>query len=87
MKLLRYGPAGEERPGLLDANGAIRDLSGVIADLTPTEISPDGLARLAALDPASLPVIEGNPRLRTPVKGSPKLLEIGLNYADHAAES
>ena len=87
MKLLRYGPAGEERPGLLDANGAIRDLSGVIADLTPTEISPDGLARLAALDPASLPVIEGNPRLGTPVKGSPKFLAIGLNYADHAAES
>jgi len=87
MKLLRYGPVGQEKPGLLDADGAIRDLSGVIADLGPAEISPAGLAILAALDVSSLPRVEGNPRLGAPVKGSPKFLAIGLNYADHAAES
>ncbi|MCW3848888.1 fumarylacetoacetate hydrolase family protein [Sphingomonas sp. LB-2] len=87
MKLLRYGPAGQEKPGLLDAAGAIRDLSGVIADLTPAEISPAGLAKLAGLDVSGLPVVSGSPRLGPPVKGSPKFLAIGLNYADHAAES
>jgi 2,4-diketo-3-deoxy-L-fuconate hydrolase len=87
MKLLRFGPRGQEKPGLLDADGRIRDLSGVVADLGPAEISPDGLARLQAIDPASLPLVEGSPRLGVPVAGTRKFLAIGLNYADHAAES
>jgi 2-keto-4-pentenoate hydratase/2-oxohepta-3-ene-1,7-dioic acid hydratase in catechol pathway len=87
MKLCRYGPAGAEKPGLIDAGGAIRDLSGVVADLGPAEISPAGLAKLAAIDPETLPKVEGNPRYGTPVAGSRKFIAIGLNYADHAAES
>jgi 2-keto-4-pentenoate hydratase/2-oxohepta-3-ene-1,7-dioic acid hydratase in catechol pathway len=87
MKLCRFGPAGSERPGLIDADGAIRDLSGVIADLGPSEISPAGLAKLAAIDPASLPKVEGNPRYGACVTGTRQFVAIGLNYADHAAES
>ena len=87
MKLLRFGPEGQEKPGLLDAGGRIRDLSGVVADLGPAEISPEGLERLKAVDPASLPVVDGTPRLGVPVAGTRKFLAIGLNYADHAAES
>jgi ureidoglycolate lyase len=87
MKLLRYGPSGQEKPGLLDASGAIRDLSGVIADLSGAALSPSGLAKLAALDPASLPVVGGNPRLGPPVAGMKNFVCIGLNYADHAAET
>ena len=87
MKLLRYGPPGQEKPGLLDGEGTIRDLSGVIADLGAAEIGPEGLAKLAAIDPASLPRVEGSPRLGPPVTGTRKFLAIGLNYADHAAES
>jgi 2-keto-4-pentenoate hydratase/2-oxohepta-3-ene-1,7-dioic acid hydratase in catechol pathway len=87
MKLLRYGPVGQEKPGLLDADGNIRDLSGHVADLGPAEISPEGLERLKGIDPASLPLVDGDPRLGAPVEGSPKFLAIGLNYADHAAES
>ena len=87
MKLLRYGPAGAERPGLLDSRGAIRDLSAHVADIGPAEISPESLSRLAAMDPESLPRVEGAPRLGAPVAGSRKFLAIGLNYADHAAES
>jgi 2-keto-4-pentenoate hydratase/2-oxohepta-3-ene-1,7-dioic acid hydratase in catechol pathway len=87
MKLLRYGPAGQEKPGLLDASGAIRDLSGVIADLSGAALSPAGLAKLAALDPASLPLVGGNPRLGPPVAGMKNFVCIGLNYADHAAET
>jgi len=87
MKLLRYGPVGQEKPGLLDSDGRIRDLSGHVADLGPAEISPEGLARLAAIDPASLPLVEGSPRYGVPVAGTRKFLAIGLNYADHAAES
>jgi 2-keto-4-pentenoate hydratase/2-oxohepta-3-ene-1,7-dioic acid hydratase in catechol pathway len=87
MKLCRFGPAGNERPGLIDADGRIRDLSGVITDLGPAEISPAGLARLAAIDPASLPVVEGNPRYGACVTGTRQFVAIGLNYADHAAES
>lgn len=87
MKLCRFGPAGSERPGLIDADGAIRDLSGVIADLGPAEISPDGLAKLAAIDPASLPKVEGNPRYGACVTGTRQFVAIGLNFADHAAES
>ena len=87
MKLLRYGPKGQEKPGLLDGDGRIRDLSGVIPDLTPEHLSPDGLARLAAIDTGSLPLVEGAPRRGVPVAGVRKFLAIGLNYADHAAES
>lgn len=87
MKLLRYGPRGEEKPGLLDAEGKIRDLRGHVADITPDTISPSGLARLRALDPHSLPVVAPAPRLGVPLKGIGKFLAIGLNYADHAKES
>lgn len=82
MKLLRYGPRGAEKPGLLDAEGRIRDLSGLIPDLTI-----DMLARIAAVDPTTLPVVEGEPRLGVPVAGIGKFLAIGLNYADHAREA
>lgn len=87
MKLLRYGPKGQEKPGLLDAEGRIRDLSGVVADITPDMLSDEGLAKLAAIDTGSLPVIEGQPRYGVPVNGSRKFIAIGLNFADHAAES
>jgi 2,4-diketo-3-deoxy-L-fuconate hydrolase len=87
MKLLRYGPAGEEKPGLLDAEGRIRDLSGHLSDLGPDALGPEALTRLAALDPASLPVVDGTPRLGTPVANVAKFIAIGLNFADHAAES
>ncbi|MFI4887002.1 MAG: fumarylacetoacetate hydrolase family protein [Steroidobacterales bacterium] len=87
MKLLRYGPAGHEQPGLLDSHGRIRSLSGSIPDLTPQHLSAAGLRKLAAIDPASLPVATGNPRLGVPFAGTRKFIAIGLNYADHAAES
>jgi ureidoglycolate lyase len=87
MKLLRHGPRGAEKPGLLDATGTIRDLSGVIPDLSGAALSPEGLKKLAALDPASLPAVPGNPRLGPPVAGMTNFVCIGLNYADHAAET
>ena len=87
MKLLRYGVAGREKPGLLDSHGAIRDLSGRISDLTPDQLAPAKLAALAAIDPATLPVVQGKPRLGLPVAGTRKFIAIGLNYADHAAEA
>lgn len=87
MKLLRYGPAGRERPGLLDADGQIRDLSAHVADLGPRQLAPAEMARLRALDVASLPPITGAQRLGVPVAGTRKFLAIGLNFADHAAES
>lgn len=87
MKLLRYGPAGAEKPGMLDAEGVIRDLSGVIPDLAGDALSPAGLAQLVALDPAALPAVPGNPRLGPPVAGIRNFVCIGLNYADHAAET
>ena len=87
MKLLRYGPAGHEQPGLLDPDGRIRSLAGCIADLTPQHLSAATLERLAAIDPASLPVAAGTPRLGVPFGGTRKFIAIGLNYADHAAES
>jgi len=85
MKLLRYGPVGQERPGIVDADGRIRDLSGVIADLTPETVAD--LGKLKGLDLAALPVVEGDPRIGVPVKGISKFIAIGLNYADHARES
>jgi ureidoglycolate lyase len=87
MKLLRYGPAGQEKPGILDAAGAIRDLSGVVPDLTGDVLSPAALAKIAAVDVNSLPKVAGNPRLGSPVTGMKNLICIGLNYADHAAET
>lgn len=87
MKLLRYGPAGREKPGLLDADGAIRDLSGHIDDVAGDALSDATLARLSALDPSSLPKVEGAVRLGPCVGGVGKFVCIGLNYADHAAES
>lgn len=87
MKLLRYGEAGHEKPGLLDTNGTIRDLSGVMADIGGKDIDPKSLARLAKLDPATLPIIGGDPRLGPCVAGTGKFICIGLNYSDHAAET
>ena len=87
MKLVRYGEFGHEKPGLIDKDGKLRDLSGQIRDLADGAFSPAGLAKLAALDPASLPAVEGSPRLGSPVGGKPKFLAIGLNYIDHAKEA
>jgi ureidoglycolate lyase len=87
MKLLRYGPAGQEKPGLLDAHGAIRDLSGHVHDIDATTVSPEGLAKIAALDPASLPFVPGTPRIGPCVTRPVNFICIGLNYADHAAET
>ena len=87
MKLLRYGDPGAEKPGLLDADGHIRDLSDVIPDIDGDTVGPESLARLAALDPASLPAVHGNPRLGPCVARPLNFLCIGLNYADHAEET
>lgn len=87
MKLLRYGPAGAEKPGLLDENDTLRDLSGVVSDIAGDTLSDDNLAKLRDLDPASLPIVEGDPRLGACVGQVGKFICIGLNYADHAAES
>lgn len=87
MKLLRYGPAGQEKPGILDAAGAIRDLSAIVPDITGDVLSPAALAKIAAVDVNSLPKVAGNPRLGSPVTGMKNLICIGLNYADHAAET
>lgn len=87
MKLLRYGPQGQEKPGLLDKDGQIRDLSGHIHDVAGQALLPETLERLRALDVASLPVVEGSPRLGPCVAGTGKFICIGLNYSDHAAET
>jgi 2-keto-4-pentenoate hydratase/2-oxohepta-3-ene-1,7-dioic acid hydratase in catechol pathway len=87
MKLLRYGEAGHEKPGLLDTNGNIRDLSGVVADIGGKDMDPTSLERLAKLDPAKLPIVGGEPRLGPCVAGTGKFICIGLNYSDDAAET
>ncbi len=87
MRLCRYGPRGDEKPGLVDPAGRVRDLSGAVADIGPEQISPTGLKRLGEIDFQDLPVVGGSPRLGVPVDGIRKFLAIGLNYADHAAES
>ena len=87
MKLLRYGEAGREKPGLLDDAGAIRDLSGEVGDIAGDVLLPGTLDRLRALDLAGLPKVAGQPRLGPCVGGVGKFVAIGLNYADHAAES
>ncbi|MGB7321932.1 MAG: fumarylacetoacetate hydrolase family protein [Albidovulum sp.] len=91
MKFLRYGPAGHEKPGLLDSAGRVRDLSGVIGDLSGAALAPDALAKIAAMDINALPLVPGKPqvdlRLGPCVAGIGKFICIGLNYADHAAEA
>jgi len=87
MKLLRYGEAGSERPGLLDADGTIRDLSGHVADIGGKALDPASLATLAKIDPKSLPAVAGAPRIGACVAGTGKFICIGLNYSDHAAET
>jgi 2,4-diketo-3-deoxy-L-fuconate hydrolase len=87
MKLVRYGAKGAEKPGLIDKSGQLRDLSAHIRDLDGEAYSPASLQRLAALDPASLPAVGGNPRLGAPVTGISKFVAIGLNYSDHAKET
>jgi ureidoglycolate lyase len=87
MRLLRFGPKGAEKPGLLDAEGRIRDLSDQITDITPEVLAPDRLRRLAELDPSRLPRAEGTQRLGCPLALVPNLVCIGLNYADHARET
>jgi len=87
MKLLRYGPPGREKPGLLDGEGRIRDLSAHVADIAGTVLTPEGLAGIAALELDGLPIVSGQPRLGPCVGHVPKFVAIGLNYADHAAEA
>ena len=86
MKLVRYGAVGQEKPGLIDKSGQLRDLSGQVKDLAGEAFSPASLAKIAALDAASLPAVNGQPRIGSPVGGLPKFIAIGLNYSDHAAE-
>jgi 2,4-didehydro-3-deoxy-L-rhamnonate hydrolase len=87
MKLLRYGQAGQEKPGLLDTDGTIRDLSSAVADLDGAALSPAALKRLTALDPRTLPTVAGTPRYGVPVANVGKFIAIGLNYIDHAEEA
>ena len=87
MKLLRHGPLGQEKPGILAADGTMRDLSAHVADIGGAALSDAGLADLAKLDPMSLPVVAEGTRLGACVAGTGKFICIGLNYADHAAES
>jgi 2-keto-4-pentenoate hydratase/2-oxohepta-3-ene-1,7-dioic acid hydratase in catechol pathway len=86
MKLVRYGRAGAEKPGLIDAEAKLRDLSRIVKDITPDLLRPTGLRKLRALKPARLPLVKGKPRLGCPLAGIGKLVCIGLNYTDHAAE-
>ena len=87
MRLVRYGPAGKEQPGLLDAQDRIRSLTGAVADIAGDALLPESLARLRKIDLASLPVVPGNPRLGPCVGAVGKFICAGLNYSDHAAES
>ena len=87
MKLVRYGAKGKEKPGLIDKEGKLRDLSGVINDITPEQLAPAALAKLAKLDTAKLPLVRGKKRFGVPLNGVRKFLAIGLNYSDHAAEA
>jgi 2,4-diketo-3-deoxy-L-fuconate hydrolase len=86
MKLVRYGRPGQEKPGLVDAEGTLRDLSRVVKDITPAVLAPAALKRLGAANLARLPVVRGRPRLGCPLAGIGKMVCIGLNYTDHAAE-
>jgi 2-keto-4-pentenoate hydratase/2-oxohepta-3-ene-1,7-dioic acid hydratase in catechol pathway len=86
MKLVRYGRVGSEKPGVIDADGKLRDLSRVVKDITPDVLSPAGLKRLRSVKLARLPVVGGRPRLGAPLNGIGKMVCIGLNYTDHAKE-
>ncbi len=87
MKLVRYGDKGAEKPGLIDTSGQLRDLSAHVRDLDGAAYAPESLKKLAAIDPASLPAVSGNPRFGAPVTGISKFVAIGLNYSDHAKET
>lgn len=87
MKLIRYGAPGAERPGLVDAQGVLRDLSMLLTDIGPAQLCPRTLAALAAIDASRLPAVQGQPRLGCPVAGVGKIVCVGLNYADHAQEA
>ena len=87
MKLVRYGQMGREKPGLIDAEGRLRDLSAVIPDISPDQLNDKALAKLSRLKTAQLPLVRGKPRMACPVSHVGKFIAIGLNYADHAAES
>ena len=87
MKLLRYGPSGREKPGMLDRQGNIRDLSGVILQIDDRTLAPKELAKLRKIKPETLPIVKGEPRLGVPYAGISKFVAVGLNYSDHAAES
>src|SRR5438128_11234000 len=87
MKLVRYGAIGQEKPGLIDKSGQLRDLSGQINDLTGAAYAPASLNKLAELDTSKLPAVNGKPRLGAPVTGISKFVAIGLNYIDHAKET
>jgi 2,4-didehydro-3-deoxy-L-rhamnonate hydrolase len=86
MKIVRFGPRGAERPGLIDPDGELRDLSGVIRDWDPQNLGPSALKHVAALEPRTLPAVPGNPRFGMPVRGIGKFLAIGLNYTDFAEQ-
>lgn len=87
MKLVRYGATSQEKPGMIDTDGTLRDLSAHVADITGATLGDDSIAKLRALDPATLPAVEGNPRIGACVGDIGKFMCIGLNYADHAAET
>jgi 2-keto-4-pentenoate hydratase/2-oxohepta-3-ene-1,7-dioic acid hydratase in catechol pathway len=87
MKLVRYGAEGAEKPGMIDKDGKLRDLSAQVDDIAGATLAPDSLARLAGIDPQTLPLVDGNPRLGPCVGNIGKFLCIGLNYSDHAAET
>lgn len=87
MKLLRYGPAGHEKPGAIDSDGVLRDLSMLLADLGAAQLAPRTLAALRAIDLSRLPAVDGSPRIGCPVAGIGKIIGVGLNYADHAREA
>lgn len=86
LRLVRYGPVGEEKPGLVDAQGQIFDLSGHIDDITPAMLSAEGLARIAAIPRSELTLVQGEPRLGVPLTGISKIIAVGFNYVNHAAE-
>jgi 2,4-didehydro-3-deoxy-L-rhamnonate hydrolase len=87
MKLVRYGKPGKEKPGLIDAEGKLRDLSGVVPDIGPDQLSPKSLAKLAKIKAEKLPLVRGKPRYGVPFTGATKFVAIGLNFSDHAAET
>ncbi|MBK17397.1 MAG: 2-hydroxyhepta-2,4-diene-1,7-dioate isomerase [Rhodospirillaceae bacterium] len=86
MKLVRYGEKGAEKPGIIDENGVLKDLSGEIGDITPDIVAPQGLAAMNAIDVQALPEVSGNPRFGVPVAGIPKIVAIGQNYMNHILE-